>query len=241
MRFDLSADSDETAVVLFDPAALDGSLQSQDELTRAVEAGELVLAPDASAATGVEGENVWVLFIGEEAPREFLDAAAPAEGFQLSIPSGRLWFASVEWLADLDALEGSTPPETTQVEVPPGRYLGELRRLDWPDQRGLTRAHERARAGAATATIASVAGVVLPLMWVLLVFVTFPVLVVGGWIDGGFDRALGGALVGLVLAVPAAFLTAVLRGPLRRSGEAWFEGRRRYPDVLVTLEQFDSR
>ena len=152
MRQNLEADSDETYIVLFDPQSLPPSFSETFDraaLLAAADAGQLLFAPDASVRTGVDGENVWSLFVDERPTSVMLEYAEP-EGQRsvLEVSSGRLWFASVEWLSDPEGLSRSSPPEATPVDVPPGRYrAASVRTIAWPDQRGLTSAHQRAASG----------------------------------------------------------------------------------------------
>ena len=244
MRQNLEADSDETYVALFDPQSLPPSFSETFDraaLLAAAEAGQLLFALDASARTGIEGENVWSLFVDERPSSVMLEyAESQGQRSVLEVSSGRLWFASVEWLRNPEGLSRSSPPEATSVDVLPGRYRASVRTIAWPDQRSLTAAHIRAASGRLDSWASSVAGVVLPLAWAVTAFVALPLLTVGGAIEGGPTAALRGFAVWLALVAGVASVTAALWRPMRRSGEAWREASHAFPDAVVQLERIDG-
>jgi hypothetical protein len=243
VRLDLEADSDETFVALFDPAALSaafGEGLDMPAINAAAGAGQLIYAPDANHRRGFEGENVWALYLDAPPLAALLEHAEETlAGATLEVPSGRLWFASVEWLADLDGLTASSDGETTSVGVAAGMYRASAWTLSWPSHSSLVRAAEREGVGAATFYAARAGTVFVPLATMFALFGR-PLLVGGRWLSGGSAVALQGAIWWLGAVLVLALVTAALRPSIGRAGQAWSDARRRYPDAVVHLVRIDQ-
>lgn len=130
----LSSGTDAAGMALFDPLAARTALGGrgevgQDEVEAAALAGELLYW-----YTAADGTHALRVYVDEPVPAEVrAKAENGATGLLLHVPSGRLVFAGVELLGDLDDDPARWPGDEPGLDLAAGDYALDAFEVSWAD------------------------------------------------------------------------------------------------------------
>lgn len=234
----LSSGTDAAGMVLFDPQAAREALAASpdvgdDEVVAAAALGALLYwytAADGTMALGV--------YVDEPVPAALLARAEHgASGLLLRVPSGRLVFAGVEILGDLQDEPARWPGDEPGLDLAPGDYVLEAFEVAWSDADDRAfKADLRAEVGAVAMRATDVLGMVTGLLVMVTIASAIPAFVMLVARPARFLEAL--AMAGPWLLIAWLVVFGLWRLPVVRRIEA---ARRRleaaHPDAIVSLRR----